>query len=211
MLYKDLLPRAQEIVLRDPTSLNTVERYTGNGKRINRSPLSVALHEDFSLAVLRKFSLSPFATEKESFRVKGEARRAEGFKSSTTSWSPSFAKEDKIDIQHYVLVNINTATCTTDNIHKIQLFCQEHPGCKIIFFPCDMDDDYKCFDIIKSNIPTIEMYDWRKYSLEKTLQLFADTEAGIGSRLHFLLPLKFFNKPFHSIAKAEKVQKMLNS
>jgi len=112
-------------------------------------------------------------------------------------------------IQPTVLVNINTATSTSDNIHKIQLFCNEYPDHKIIYFPCDMDDDAHCFDMIKSAISQIEMYDRTKHPLEKTIQLFLQAEAGIGSRLHFLLPLKFFGKPYQSIAKAEKVMKMI--
>ena len=110
-----------------------------------------------------------------------------------------------------ILVNINTATCTSHNIHKIQLFCQQYPDHKIIYFPCDMDDDAHCFDLLKACVPQLEFYDWTKYSLQQTIQLFLHTEAGIGSRLHFLLPLKFFNKPFQSIAKAEKVMKMINN
>lgn len=108
-----------------------------------------------------------------------------------------------------ILININSATCTSQNIHKIQLFCQTYPDHKILFFPCDMDDDYYCFDIIKEHIPWIQIYDRTKHPLEETIQLFSNTQAGIGSRLHFLLPLRFFNKPFQSIAKAEKVHKML--
>jgi len=65
--------------------------------------------------------------------------------------------------------------------------------------------------MIKSVIPHIEIYDRTKHPLAKTIQLFQDAVAGIGSRLHFLLPLKFFGKPYQSIAKAEKVMKMINN
>ena len=174
LLYKDLLHRAKELVIRDPISLRVVQ-----SAEYKVPSTKTKLYEDFSLEVLRSCQ--------------------------------SRIQNLEFRIQHYMLVNINTATCTSDNIHKIQLFCQERPDHKIIYFPCDMDDDYHCFDTVKSAIPEIEMYDWTKYSLQQTIQLFLHTEAGIGSRLHFLLPLKFFNKPFQSIAKAEKVHKMIDA
>ena len=73
-----------------------------------------------------------------------------------------------------------------------------------------MNDDIGCFEIVKSFVPGLDLYDWTKHPLEKTIQLFSQSEAGIGSRLHFLLPLKFFDKKFESLSKAEKVQKMID-
>jgi hypothetical protein len=39
--------------------------------------------------------------------------------------------------------------------------------------------------------------------------LFQSCDAWIGSRLHFLYPLKLFNKDFVSISKSDKIMKML--
>ena len=174
LLYKELLPKAKELIVRDLTSLHIVQH-----KEYKLLPNQTKLYEDFSLTVLRK--LAPLI------------------------------QEQILTSKKYILININTATYTADNIHKIELFCKEYPEHTPIFFPCDMDDDYHCFDMLKSAIPGIEMYDWLQHPLTEIIQLFSNTEAGIGSRLHFLLPLKFFNKPFESIAKAEKVKKMLNN
>jgi len=179
LLYKDLLHRAKELVLRDPISIKIVEQ-----KKWKVQHERVKFHEDFSLSVLRKFKLSE---------------------------PPLWAEHGNLESDKSILVNINTASLTSANIHKIQLFCKEYPDHKIIYFPCDMDDDFQCFDMIKSDIPGIELYDWTKHTLEQTIQLFLHTEAGIGSRLHFLLLLKFFNTPFQSISKAEKVHKMINT
>jgi len=185
-LYDHLLPRAKELIIRDPISIKIIE----GTQEFKREKLKVhsdkiKLHEDFSFSVLRKLNLAPLR--------KGEKG---GFVSAKIGKS--------------ILVNINTATCTSHNIHKIQLFCQQYPGYRTIYFPCDMDDDAHCFELLQEAIPGLEYYDRTKYSLQETIQVFLDSEAGIGSRLHFLLPLKFFNKPFQSIAKAEKVHKMIN-
>jgi hypothetical protein len=39
--------------------------------------------------------------------------------------------------------------------------------------------------------------------------LFSSCEAGIGSRLHFLYPLKIFKKKLLSISNSDKVRKMI--
>lgn len=169
LLYKYLLPRAKEIVIRDRTSFHTVVNQWYPKDKIK-------LHEDFSLQVLRNYQKNVAASSSDT-----------------------------------ILININSATCTHANIQKIKHFINSHPHHIKIFFPCDMDDDIHCFATLQAHIPDLEFYDRTQHTLQKTLELFVHSDAGIGSRLHFLLPLKFFNKPLQSIAHAEKVQKMLNN
>lgn len=119
-------------------------------------------------------------------------------------------KNEPKNSDKYILVNINTATSTSDNIQKIECFCKTYPEHKRIFFSCDMNDDIHCFKTLQAVVPWLDIYDRTKYSLQQTIELFSGAEAGIGSRLHFLLPLKFFAKKFQSLCQAEKVQKMIN-
>ncbi|MBU0627381.1 hypothetical protein KKG31_02160 [Patescibacteria group bacterium] len=77
----------------------------------------------------------------------------------------------------YILININTATCTSDKLEKIQRFCKQYPKHKRVYFPCDMTDDIDCFETVKSFVPGLDLYDRTKHSLEETIQLFSQSAA----------------------------------
>jgi len=111
----------------------------------------------------------------------------------------------------YILININKQSVDKKHIHKIITFCLQYPDHKKIFFPCDMNDDQFCFSHIKKYVPGLEMYDWTKKPLEESLSLFYYADGGIWARLHFLLPLKIYNKPIVAIPYADKINKLINS
>jgi hypothetical protein len=92
----------------------------------------------------------------------------------------------------------------------IQAFVDTHPDKTPVFFPCDMQDDRKYFDILATYISWLQLYDWTQYSVQETLTLFAHTAWWIGSRLHFLYPLHSFGKPYTSTATKDKVAKLLS-
>ena len=96
-----------------------------------------------------------------------------------------------------------------ENIQKIVDFCRQYPDYKKIFFPCDMNDDINCFSIIKKYISDLENYDWTKHSLQESLSLFFHADGGIGARLHFLLPLKLYEKDIVAIPYADKINKLI--
>ena len=108
-----------------------------------------------------------------------------------------------------ILVNLNMQSNTLAHIHQIKSFVQKFPGAEIIYFPCDMNDDALLYLQIKHEIPQIRYYDWTNHPLQDTLKLFASCTAGIGARLHFLIPLKLYHKDFIPIVYAHKVEKML--
>lgn len=110
----------------------------------------------------------------------------------------------------YVLINCNLKSRNPDTKKRIVEFCKTHAQHKKVFFPCDMNDDTYCFHDLQQDIPDLEMYDWTKHSLQDSLCLFKWTTAAIWARLHFLLPLKIFKKPFTSIKYAEKIYKMID-
>ena len=111
----------------------------------------------------------------------------------------------------YILININKQSVDKENMQKIIAFCKHYPDHKKIFFPCDMNDDKHCFSIIKKYIPELEMYDRTKHSLSESLSLFYHADGGIWARLHFLLPLKIYDKRIVAIPYADKINKLIIS
>ena len=111
----------------------------------------------------------------------------------------------------YILININKQSVDTENIKKITEFCSHYPDHKKIFFPCDMNDDKLCFSAIQKYVPGLEMYDRTRHTLSESLSLFFHADAGIGARLHFLLPLKLYEKPIVAIPYADKINKLIVS
>lgn len=123
---------------------------------------------------------------------------------------PVFAHiHSKKQEKQIILVNLNQKSHTLAHIHQIKTFVQSYPGADIVYFPCDMTDDALLYRQLKLEIPQIRYYDWTNHLLKETMNLFATCTAGIGARLHFLIPLKLYHKPFVPIVYAHKVEKML--
>lgn len=116
----------------------------------------------------------------------------------------------KVIQKSYVLINCNKKSRNPDTKQRIVDFCKTHAQHKKMFFPCDMNDDIHCFYDLQQDIPDLEMFDRTKYSLQDSLCVFKNTTAAIWARLHFLLPLKLYKKPFISIKYAEKIYKMID-
>lgn len=70
----------------------------------------------------------------------------------------------------------------------------------ITFFSCEYLEDQKYYQSLKKNIPHLQMYDRKKYSLLDTLKMFAHAKYGIGTRLHFCIPLKYYKIPFDVVS-----------
>ncbi len=111
----------------------------------------------------------------------------------------------------YILININKRSVNKENIQKIVDFCSLYPDHKKIFFPCDMNDDRQCFSIVKKYVLGIELYDWTKHSLSESLSMFHNADGGVWARLHFLLPLKIYEKSIYAIPYADKINKLIIS
>ena len=114
-------------------------------------------------------------------------------------------------VEKYILININKQAADKKNIQKIIEFCHKYPDHKKIFFPCDMNDDKRCFSIIQKYISDLEMYDWTTHHLSESLSLFYHADGWIWARLHFLLPLKIYQKPLVAIPYADKINKLIIS
>lgn len=150
-------------------------------------------------------------------REKTSYDRCQKYQAKSTLLYQDFSKEilenakESLDIkqQNTVLINISPKHMNDKNMEKIEKFLLKYPDHKKIFFPADINFDKEFYPQLRQNIDKLEIYDWTKHSLSDTLSLFLSADAGIGSRLHFLYPLKVFQKDFVSISQSDKVRKML--
>ena len=111
-----------------------------------------------------------------------------------------------------ILINISPKYFNQNNIEKIKNFVWKHGSdCKKIFFPADINIDKELFTAVRKSIPDLEIYDRTKHSLKDSIELFSDCIWWIGSRLHFLYPLKIFGKDFESISDSDKVKKIIKN
>ena len=110
----------------------------------------------------------------------------------------------------YLLINLNQKELTEANIQAILSFCQQYPMHEKYFLPCDQKDDTKCYSQLKAHMPDLLHYDWTQHRLEATLAMYKHADAGIGCRLHFLLPLMTYNKPLQAIPYAQKITAMIH-
>ena len=111
-----------------------------------------------------------------------------------------------------ILINISPKYFNQNNIEKIKNFVWKYSSdCKKIFFPADINIDKELFTKIRKTIPDLEIYDRTKHSLKDSVELFSSCIWWIGSRLHFLYPLKIFKKDFESISDSDKVAKIIKN
>lgn len=184
MLYKYLLPKAQKTVTREKFSYQHALKYS----------YKVEQFQDFSLSVLN------------AAKKKLESQEHSVFHSLKEKLTQLFGHKEQ---QKYVLININSYIYNQDSIDKIKKFCDKYSNCKKIYFPCDMEDDLKYFDLLQEEIEDLVMFDWTEHTLLETLKLFWDCEAGLWARLHFLYPLKVFSKPLEPLVYKDKVRKLI--
>lgn len=128
----------------------------------------------------------------------------DAFRTNPKQWAPLFVADS------YILINAQNHTRSEKTLSAIQAFVDENPGKTPVYFPCDMQDDRKYFDLIAKHIPWLQLYDWTQYSVDETLSMFAHASWWIGSRLHFLYPLHSFGKRYSSTATKDKVAKLLS-
>ena len=187
-LFKYILPRAQKIICREKTSFERVNHYWKN---------NAVLYDDFSKEIFKEFCAPLF---------KGAAPQnceAEDFLISShhSEWQ-----------KNTILINVSPKYFKQNNIEKIKNFVWKYSSdSKKIFFPADINIDKELFTAVRKSIPDLEIYDRTKHSLKDSIELFSDCIWWIGSRLHFLYPLKIFGKDFESISDSDKVKKIIKN
>jgi polysaccharide pyruvyl transferase WcaK-like protein len=180
-LYKKLLPHAKGIVARDTTSYQLALTYNPHS----------TLYHDFSQYMIDQFRNTSSSQQFTPHEAAGPV---------ASNYTPD----------SYILINAQDHTRSDKTLVAIQAFVDAHPDKTPVYFPCDMADDSKYFDLLHKYIPSLQLYDWTQYSVYETLAVFAGAAGGIGSRLHFLYPLHSFGKQYTSTATKDKVAKLLS-
>ena len=223
-LYNILLPKAKGIVTRDTSSYQLALAYNPH----------TTLYHDFSQYMIEKFRQTinshpvpwhgiQYITTKNIFKKtkpidsgsnttapKWQDARSLSASGALEARSQLLAASSTYPADSYILINTQDHIRSDKVLVDIQAFVDKYPKKTPIYFPCDMNDDSKYFDILAKYIPDLQFYDRTKYSVSTTLALFAHAHAGIGSRLHFLYPLHSFGKKYTSIATKDKVAKLLS-
>lgn len=109
----------------------------------------------------------------------------------------------------YILINASSHVNIQSYIHKLETFVHKYPKHKIIFFACDMRDDIYVYHQLHKKYKKMSLYDWTQYPLTNTLDVLAGAQAAMGSRLHFLYPLKLLDIPLDPIIYKDKVRKLI--
>ncbi|MBQ7073566.1 hypothetical protein IJM86_00535 [bacterium] len=85
------------------------------------------------------------------------------------------------------------SSCTKeDSLNKIHNFIQQYPHCQPIYMAMDLKNELPCFRFLQNHFPSLTFFDRSSEGLIHTLKCFYFAQAGIGTKLHFLYPLKFF-------------------
>jgi polysaccharide pyruvyl transferase WcaK-like protein len=111
----------------------------------------------------------------------------------------------------YILLNTTPHLPQKSWLPELEDFCQHRKNVQKFFVPCDIQNDLPLYQTIRKHVPSVKLYDRTNHTLDETLQLFRDTQAGCGARLHFLYPLKVFHKPREVIVYKDKVRKLILS
>ena len=205
-LFKYILHKAQKIICREKISY---ERAIANWWK------NAISYEDFSKEI---FDSSAIASEWRGGVVLNETKW-----SAPTSRESSQSGKESINVNEdsslrsewqkdNILINVSPKYFNKKNIEKIKNFVWKYSSdCKKIFFPADINIDKELFTKIRKTIPDLEIYDRTKHSLKDSIELFSDCIWWIGSRLHFLYPLKIFSKDFESISDSDKVKKVIKN
>lgn len=173
----------------------------------------IGTHEKQTTKALYKHILPK--AKKLVFRDDISVQRAKKYKDENVLQVDDFSKcvFTKNQISSYtksvLLINVSPNYFNDENLEKIKEYSKKHPSHKKIYFPADINFDKEFYSKIRKYVPDLEIYDWTKHSLDDTISLFSSCCCWIGSRLHFLYPLKFFNKKFMSISDSDKVKKMI--
>jgi len=207
-LYRYLLSKAEKIIVRDKDSYAIAKERGTRWMSQDTKELhnNVVLYQDFAQETILGYKGVGTRGQELGDRNEGVGTRGMNQVPNSNHRVPN----SNHHVPHpYILININKQSVDMENIQKIVDFCRQYPDYKKIFFPCDMNDDINCFSIIKKYISDLENYDWTKHSLQESLSLFFHADGGIGARLHFLLPLKLYEKCIVAIPYADKINKLI--
>jgi polysaccharide pyruvyl transferase WcaK-like protein len=180
ILQKILLEKAKIVRLRDSFSEGLAERLLKKADWYKIQTVG-----DMSLSLLDKYKKT--------------------FEGNTANASIS-TKQSKNKRDPYVLINISPLCDFSKAFKKIKNFLRKHPNAQPIYFPAHLGEDMVFFEKLAEHLPPLELFDRTKNDMETIMKLLYYAEAGIGARLHFLYPLKFFGVPYEILVNSHKNQ-----
>lgn len=111
--------------------------------------------------------------------------------------------------QPYILINCSYHKPHHQNIKKVIQRLSTYPDAIPIYVAMDRHHDVDGFVSLKDHIHNLQLYDRTTHNLSQICSLFAHAVAGIGERLHFLVLLQHYKKPFTVLTLSEKIHHLL--
>jgi polysaccharide pyruvyl transferase WcaK-like protein len=112
--------------------------------------------------------------------------------------------DDKIAV-----INCNPYVRSEDLIQTLLKFAHHYSDYTLYFVPWDITEDRQYYYKLQTMIPQLRYYDWTQYNIWEICQFFARVSCGIGARLHILMLLHYFAKPFQALVYQDKITKIL--
>lgn len=156
---------------------------------------NIIVREIFSYEIVKKYNENVILHNDFAFDV---------FKKYTQN-KLSLIQKDRI------LLNINSYIYNEDSMEKILNFVSEFIDNEKYYMPFDIWNDTKYYEILKTKIDDLELFDWTNCSLDEILEFIGTSSSWIWARLHFLLLLHWFEKHPWPLKYQEKVEKFFRN
>lgn len=111
--------------------------------------------------------------------------------------------------QKIAIINCNPYIWSEETIQLILQFAHQYHDHQLYFVSGDIDEDRQYYYKLQSMIPHLQYYDRTSHTILETCQFFATASCGIGARLHILILLHYFAKPFQALVYQDKITKIL--
>jgi polysaccharide pyruvyl transferase WcaK-like protein len=107
------------------------------------------------------------------------------------------------------LLNCNPYIRNEQTIQLFVKFANQYPEYQLYFVPGDIIEDSSYYYQLKTMIPRLQYYDWTQKTILEICQFFASVTCGVWARLHVLMLLHYFGKPFQALVYQDKITKIL--
>lgn len=117
-------------------------------------------------------------------------------------------QEEKIKNErgNYILINMDSFCDKEETLMKITQFIERYPHSQPIYMAMDFIHEQECFHFLQEHFPNLELFNWTSEGLLHTLKCLYFAQAGIGTKLHFLYPLKVFEKEIEILNPRYKIE-----
>lgn len=107
---------------------------------------------------------------------------------------------------NYLLINMDTLCKKEETLTKIAHFLEKYPNAQPLYMAMDFIHEQECFSFLQQHFPNLELFNRTSEGLLHTLKCFYFAQAGIGTKLHFLYPMKVFGKEIEILNPRYKLE-----